>query len=794
MMRDMSCIAVGSIIHNLKEKENMEVLRVYLKLETIAVLNTHRTVSGTGPEYCQWMCVVSNSALYLTCHYYVDLYSGLSQRVEVLYVDYGNQEFVCLSSLRPLDCRFAYLPCQAIKCSLKVKPFIELSSPELKGSGIPQWPKHTKKWFKSLLMGQHAVALFLTANSSNHAQVDIAISREMFLPSLSFLRGVLSITEGIQQFLQSTHFFALFGVSSFMCAVKLAVFSGDKWSTNVFCAPSVFTFPAPIFMHPFSGLSPQHSLFPIVKYCSPPSLVSPGFIQPLASPTSSISDEATPPNESRCHSEKPMTTQTSVLKKRKASLSGLESNEFPNLPVDLQSCAGCGAKVSRLSSPQLNDKSSANCGASSDVALEALPVVVSTTPNNSLSTSVVDVTGLECNSSLSTSAALSHSSNSSTPNSQASNSLSNSVVMTTVTALAQSSPLSSVSTANSHCEVVNLPQASSPVAIASKSPECNNKAKDDITQSFSSPLSATLSVSASDSHCEIVNSPQAISPVAVASKSPECNKNIPAVDDCIKFYTIAALPILSTVISNDSDHYSVIVSHIVSPSEFYLNFALDTEEVKNFDSFQQSFHDYYSARNEAEDDLSENLSVGVLCSARYKDGTWNRGIIRDTRCTNNDEKKTKYLIQYIDYGNYQWVPIDNIRSLQEEFLSQPALTVCCSLSGVIPARAKKWQQRKRTHLSSTMLMAPAGSEDDDMQALDQDDKDLFVHGDQNVFESAKESKDCSIREWSLEATERFMHLSDGKVLVAVINEEGKNLIINICCVSCYSLCVTSVYI
>ena len=634
-------------------------------------------------------------------------------------------------------------------------------------------------------MGKHVVALFLTAISSNHAQVDIAISREMFLPSLSCLRGVLSITEGIQQFLQSTHFFALFGVSSFMCAVKLAVFGGDKWSTNhLFCAPSVFTFPAPIFMHPFSSMSPQHSLFPIVKYCSPPSLsapISPGFIQPLVSPTSSIdlSDEATPPNDSRCHSEKPTTTQKSVLKKRTASLSGLESNElaFPNLPVDLQSYASCSAKVSRLSSPQLGNKASENCVSLTDATLE-VPVVLSAPQHD---TSVVDVTTveLECNNS---SATLLHSSNSSTPNSHALNSLSNSVALTTVTAFTQSSPLSvnsSVSTSDSHCEVGNSPQASSPlstVAVASKSPECSKnipKPMDDIIQSFaSSPLSANSSVPTSDSHCEVVNSPQASSSVAIASKSPECNKNTPKVmDDSIKFHTIAALPILSTVISNDSDHYSVIVSHVVSPSEFYLNFASDTEEVKNFDSFQQSLYEHYSAENEAEDDLSENLTVGVLCSAKYIDGTWNRGIIRDIQCTNSDEKKTKYLIQYIDYGNYQWVAINNIRSLQEEFLSQPALTICCSLSAVLPGRVKKWQQRK-THLSSKVLMAPAGSEDD-VQELDQDSEDLFIHGDQSVFESAKESKDCSIREWSQEATDRFMHLTDGKVLVAAINEEGK---------------------
>ena len=43
------CTALGFIIHNLREKESMKVLRVCLKSETIVVHNTHRTVSGTEP-------------------------------------------------------------------------------------------------------------------------------------------------------------------------------------------------------------------------------------------------------------------------------------------------------------------------------------------------------------------------------------------------------------------------------------------------------------------------------------------------------------------------------------------------------------------------------------------------------------------------------------------------------------------------------------------------------------------------------------------------------------------------
>ena len=184
-----------------------------------------------------------------------------------------------------------------------------------------------------------------------------------------------------------------------------------------------------------------------------------------------------------------------------------------------------------------------------------------------------------------------------------------------------------------------------------------------------------------------------------------------------------------------------------------------------------------------EEDLSDNLTVGVVCSTKYTDSTWNRGIIRSVQpmiSTEGDERKCKYLVQYIDYGNYHWVPIDNIKSLQEEFLSQPALTFRCSLAGVVPGRVKRWQ-RKKMNLSSKVLMTAAGSEDD-FQELEQDSEELFIHDDQDVFESAKESKSRR-QEWSQEATDRFVHLTYGKVLVAALNEEGKMVTYSNMCIT-----------
>ena len=48
-------------MHNLKERVTLVVSRSCLKWENFTVLVTHRTPSGTGPEYYQLTCVVCTS-------------------------------------------------------------------------------------------------------------------------------------------------------------------------------------------------------------------------------------------------------------------------------------------------------------------------------------------------------------------------------------------------------------------------------------------------------------------------------------------------------------------------------------------------------------------------------------------------------------------------------------------------------------------------------------------------------------------------------------------------------------
>ena len=94
------------------------------------------------------------------------------------------------------------------------------------------------------------------------------------------------------------------------------------------------------------------------------------------------------------------------------------------------------------------------------------------------------------------------------------------------------------------------------------------------------------------------------------------------------------------------------------------------------------------------DDLSTLLSAGVICCTKFTNGTWNRAIVRDIKPKESSDSVNKYLIQYVDFGKYQWVAVKDIQPLKEEFLSQPALTVRCTLVGVVPCNDRKQRQKK----------------------------------------------------------------------------------------------------
>ena len=82
------------------------------------------------------------------------------------YVDYGNEEMLPFTQLRPLDPKFCALPCQAINCSLK--NICPPNQPEL------WWEPILCDWFSSLLLGKNVQ---ITVSES----LDVTLL-EVFLP------------------------------------------------------------------------------------------------------------------------------------------------------------------------------------------------------------------------------------------------------------------------------------------------------------------------------------------------------------------------------------------------------------------------------------------------------------------------------------------------------------------------------------------------------------------------------------------------------------------------------------
>lgn len=114
---------------------------------------------------------------------------------------------------------------------------------------------------------------------------------------------------------------------------------------------------------------------------------------------------------------------------------------------------------------------------------------------------------------------------------------------------------------------------------------------------------------------------------------------------------------------------TVYVSHVVSPDEFYVQFesALDSLSI-----LSEKMSTFYS-KMQPSDFLLNNPCTGMSCCARFsEDGNWYRGKIREVGSHGA-------LVQFIDYGNCEVVPFDNIKDTEKEFMQLPQQSTLCGL-------------------------------------------------------------------------------------------------------------------
>ncbi|XP_076352104.1 uncharacterized protein LOC143247631 [Tachypleus tridentatus] len=122
----------------------------------------------------------------------------------------------------------------------------------------------------------------------------------------------------------------------------------------------------------------------------------------------------------------------------------------------------------------------------------------------------------------------------------------------------------------------------------------------------------------------------------------------------------------------------VVVSHIVSPSEFWLQPAGTVIE--------ELSHQLQLAGQQYQNNELHPIEIGCYCMAIFpKDYCWYRAVVLD--CSLSDEQPNSpntVTVQYIDYGNKEVVSAAWLRRLNVEFLSVPKQAVQCYLREVKP--------------------------------------------------------------------------------------------------------------
>ncbi|CAM4754636.1 unnamed protein product [Rotaria magnacalcarata] len=122
-----------------------------------------------------------------------------------------------------------------------------------------------------------------------------------------------------------------------------------------------------------------------------------------------------------------------------------------------------------------------------------------------------------------------------------------------------------------------------------------------------------------------------------------------------------------------------IVDH---PSAFFAS-NQDPRVAEQFNLMSIEMNNYYSKPANTTMPL-QNISIGDFCVARFsEDQLWYRARV----VLNNNES---VLVVYIDYGNSESKPPNEIYPLIESLTRLPAMTVACTLNEVFPSNENFW--------------------------------------------------------------------------------------------------------
>ncbi|XP_069858096.1 RING finger protein 17 isoform X2 [Dipodomys merriami] len=145
------------------------------------------------------------------------------------------------------------------------------------------------------------------------------------------------------------------------------------------------------------------------------------------------------------------------------------------------------------------------------------------------------------------------------------------------------------------------------------------------------------------------------------------------------------LPYHPPILPKEMTDVSVMVCHINSPADFYLQL------IENFDFLflLKTVEEFYKG----EDGESLEILCPVqdqACVAKFEDGVWYRAKV--TGLPGHREVEVKY----VDFGNTAKITVREMRKIKDEFLNTPEKAIKCKLAYIEPCkRTAQWSKKAK---------------------------------------------------------------------------------------------------
>ncbi|XP_074789599.1 tudor domain-containing protein 15 [Athene noctua] len=144
--------------------------------------------------------------------------------------------------------------------------------------------------------------------------------------------------------------------------------------------------------------------------------------------------------------------------------------------------------------------------------------------------------------------------------------------------------------------------------------------------------------------------------------------------NCLPERNISLSSRCKTVEMQINSFHTAFVVHVINPSDFWVQLCDYQDEFK---ALMKDIADTYNQCG-ADEMVLKKPEPGLLCCARYsKDRHYYRGVVTEVR-------HVDITVYFLDFGNTDTVPCNDVKMLLPEFSSLPALAMCCALARTFP--------------------------------------------------------------------------------------------------------------